>query len=181
MRKFTVIFLCLVVLILSLCGCANSNDNMSTEDIATSDENVQLTQSNDPLNEVLKIYEESMEANISTYCQEYLTFEGSPIDNLEEVKSIITEEYYEQIKATEHYQSENKDYEQATALNTLYFEDYSTPSEKIKVLALCYQSVVVDNKSTTYNTFYIFNMKYDEQNGWLIDSVEKPSDEYLKE
>lgn len=181
MKKLLLLILCLILLTLALCGCSNANSNNSSETSAISDDTTEPSQGNDPLNEVLKIYEESMENNIRTYCQEYLTYAGSPIENLETIANIITDEHYERIKSTENYQSKDKEYEQATALNTLYFEDYSTPSNSIKVLAQCYQSVIVDNKSTTYNTFYVFNMKYDEQSGWLIDSVEKPSNEYLKE
>lgn len=180
MKRVLTIFICIITVTLIMCGCAKSNVPNTTE-TQTTNEASPSNLNNEPLNDMLKIYEESMEDNISLYCENYLTYKGNPFKNLESVKSIITDEHYERIKSTENYQSDDKDYEQATALNCLYYEEYSTPSDTVNVLAQCYQSVIVDNKSTTYNTFYVFNMKYDEQNGWLIDSVEKPSNEYLKE
>ncbi len=179
MKRILAIFICIITVMLLMCGCAKSNIQNTTETQATSETSPNNV-NNESLNDMLKIYEESMEDNISLYCENYLTYKGNPFKNLESIEDVITDEHYKKIKSTENYQSDDKDYEQATALNCLYYGEYSTPSDTISVLAQCYQSVIVDNKSTTYNTFYIFNMKYDEQNGWLIDSVEKPSNEYLE-
>ncbi|MBQ2972376.1 MAG: hypothetical protein IJE16_07505 [Ruminococcus sp.] len=183
MKRIIPIISMITALTVLFCGCAlSNNENTDSTTQATSDETSFIsTTGNSNINDVLRIYEESLKTNIELYCEEYLTYQGSPTSELDVIESIITDDYYEQIKATSNYRTEDKDYEQATALNTLYYSDYSTASKNEKVLAQCYQTIIVDNKSTTYNTFYIFNMKYDEEKGWLIDSVEKPSYEYLEE
>ncbi len=182
MKRFIYIAIAIIVLLSVLCGCASTTttDTNATEPLEETKFSSKDNTGSD-INDVLRIYEESMKDNIELYCEEYLTYQGTPIKNLDAVKDVLSEEYYNQIKSTENYHTEDEDYEQATALNTLYFQDYSSPSSQVEVLALCYQSVIFDNKSNTYNTFFLFKMKYEDGKGWLIDSVEKPSYEYLEE
>lgn len=181
MKKFISIISILLIISCIFCACSLSSTETTAE--ATIDETspTSLHFNDDNINNVLKIYEESMKDNISVYCEEYLTYSGTPIKKLESVKDIITDDYYNQIKSTEKYNKVDKGYEQATALKTLYYSDYSSPSDNIKVLAQCYQSVIVNNNSTTYNTFYVFDMQYDATSDWLINGVDKPANEYLKE
>lgn len=182
MKKYILISLTLIFLLLVLCGCSTPTTTNTQETEPLEETNVSsIDNTGNNINDVLRIYEESMKENIEQYCEEYLTYQGTPIKKLDEVKSILTDEYYKQIKSTENYHSDDKDYEQATALNSLYFQDYSSPSSEVKVLAHCYQSIIVDNESNTYNTFFMFDMKYEDGKGWLINSVEKPSYEYLEE
>ena len=178
MKKIVLVCLIFILLLLS-CGCATKTAQKTNPTEA----NIENTESGfqNNINDILMIYEDSIKENISLYCENYLTYHSSPINNLDSVKSALTEQYYNQTKATQNYHHEDKEYEQATALNELFYEDFSTPTKQTKILAHCYQSVVIKNKSTTYNTFYVFDMKYEDGKGWLIDSVEKPAYEYLEE
>lgn len=71
----------------------DNNMQSTTETETTREATPSNLDNNDPLNDMLKIYEESMEDNISLYCEDYLTFEGSPFKNLESIRDIITDEH----------------------------------------------------------------------------------------
>lgn len=185
MKRIISVVLLLLTITVFFCGCGtttmqtNDTNTDSASTIEPTKEDITLSFEDNSINDVLKIYEESMSNTITTYCEDYLSYSGA--SDVATIRSIITEEYYQKIKSSESYHKTDDDYEQATALNALYYQDYSVPSEQVKVVAQCYQTVVVDNKSTTYNTFYIFDMNYDTEEGWLINGVDKPSNEYLKE
>lgn len=165
-----------VLLLCLLCGCNTiSSDNEETE---TTQATTLVMGAEEDLTSLLKIYEESLENNITTYCEEYLTYTGSPKENYEAIQDIITTEYQTKLKSTEGYSPAKNDYEQSTAINKIYYGDFSSPSDTIDVIAQCYQTVIFDNKATTGNVFYVFNMVYNQEHGWLIDSVELPSDTF---
>lgn len=179
-KKAFIILVVLAVVVATLSGCNNSatNNGESTPD------NIESTEYNEELSEMLRIYEESMKNNIETYCTEYLTFVDSPVDNIESIKDIITTDYLDRIKLISEApdnggeKDEKIKYEQATALSELFYSDYSVPTTRTKVLAQCYQTVTVDSKVTTKKVFYLFTMEYEEGTGWLVDSVDVPSDAF---
>lgn len=181
-KTFYILFV-LAVVVAILSGCNNSATNENNNDTSTT-ETVQATEYSEELSEMLRIYEESMKANIETYCIEYLTFVDSPADNLDSVKDIITTDYLDRIELISDSPDNGGDkdkkvkYEQATALNELFYSDYSVPTTRTKVLAQCYQTVTVDSKVTTNKVFYLFTMEYEDGTGWLIDSVDVPSNAF---
>lgn len=179
-KTLVLTFLSLIIMVGVLVGCdstANSNSNNTSDP-------TEATEYSEDLSNMLKIYEESMQNNIETYCEEYLTYVDTPENNLDAIKDIITADYLSRIETTLDYpnnnvqEDEKVEYEQATALSELFYSNYSTPSTRTKVLAQCYQTITVDGKVTTNKTFYIFNMKYEDNTGWLIDSVDIPSDAF---
>ncbi len=187
-KIFCTVFIATLILS-NLVGCTNksADNNQSTIDTATVTDNNESTEStanSEELSEMLKIYEESMKENIETYCIEYLTFVDSPVDNIDLIKDIITTDHLDRIQLISDAPDNGGDkdkkikYEQATALSELFYSDYSVPSTRTKVLAQCYQTVTVDSKVTTSKVFYLFSMKYEDGRGWLIDSVDIPSNAF---
>ncbi|MCH5300764.1 MAG: hypothetical protein J1E56_05530 [Ruminococcus sp.] len=184
MKKFLLILFAIIML---LCSCSagentdSTPDTVSTEQLqsttATADlssvqnENNKLKES---INEMQRIYEDSLYENIKTYTSNYLSYTGSALNNIEKIKSCVTDDYYKKLSSNAgHARNTNTDYQQSTFVSALFYGDNSIPSNNIKVLALCYQSVINKNISETHTIIYMFDMKY-MNNQWLIAGVEKP-------
>lgn len=179
-KIITIIPIILSLMILSSC-------NLSTDILSDNSSNTAPTEVNNE--EVLtqyfqlqqtyalsqRIYDENIKDTISAYCENYLSFEGSSLDNTESIKEYVTDDYYKKLTSEKGQSKANTDYQQATALNKLYFGDYSKPTDEIEISALCYQTTVHNKVSQTYNTFYLFNMTYSTEKGWLISDVSKPT------
>ena len=68
------------------------------------------------------------------------------------------------------HKKSDEDYEQATGLDKLYYGNNSSPSDNIEVIALCKQTVIYDDKVTTSDVTYIFDMLYKSGN-WVINGI----------
>lgn len=123
---------------------------------------------------LIKIYDEHLSEAINTYCEKYLTYTGNATDNVSKIKDIVSENYYTALKTQEGHKAYDKDYEQATGAEELYYAKPVSPYDSINVAAICKQTIIFDNDVTTNTIIYIFNMKYQNDN-WKIDSVEARS------
>lgn len=176
--------LCLFLCIL-FCGCSVNTEPIPEKENETTantseTETVSLSElqeENKSLKEKIEkynmIYQESLEESIETYCKYYLSYTGTAVKNIEKLEPFVTDMYYSELcSKTGHAQNTNN-YEQSTAIDTIYYSENSSPSEFIEVMVTCYQSIIYDNTAKTQSAAYIFNMKYIEGK-WLINSVEKP-------
>lgn len=172
------------LLIFSFCSCTSQNNtNDPTASSVVTDEAVTidvsaLQKENDALKKELssfsQIYEDSLKNSINAYCEHYLSYSGTALNNIDKLKPYLTDNYYnELITKTGHAQNTNTDYQQSTAIDAIYYSDNSSPRDIVEVLALCYQSVINNSTVETLNSTYIFNMQY-TAGKWLINSVEKP-------
>lgn len=159
---------------LSLFGCSEQSNETQTSNNATTANINQLQSSLSELEEkyqdVTKIYSDTLEESIKTYCDEYLSYKGSATDNVEKIKNVVTDRYYDELYSQTFHQKSKTDYEQATGIKELYYEDYSEPTNSINILAHCKQTTLYDNKVNTYNAFYTFEMTL-EDDVWKINSV----------
>ncbi len=183
MKKYLIIMFAVIMLLLCSCSVSKNTDSkpdtVSTEQVQSTTANLSSVQNeNDKLkkniSEMQKIYDDSLNENIKTYTSNYLSYTGSALNNIKKIKDCVTDDYYNKLSSNAgHARNTNTDYQQSTFVSELYYGDNSTPSNNIKVLALCYQSVVNKNISETHTIIYMFDMKY-INNQWLISGVEKP-------
>lgn len=155
-------------------AATKDESNVSATEIDVAKLSYDYSQLKDTYSRSQMIYDNSIENAITTYCEKYLTFSDTLLNNADKVKPYVTDAYYSELKATKRQQG-GSNYQQSTALHKLYFDNYSTPTTYVEVAALCYQTAVYNNKSETYSTFYVFAMEYDNSNNiWLIANVQKP-------
>lgn len=180
---FILLLLSILISIFSMTGCDN-NVNV-TQHIVASADTVQsatvdidkIIEENNSLKEELeaanRIYDNSLKNAVNTYCEKYLSYSGSATYNIDKVKNIVTESYYsELLSQLGHAKSDkDKDYEQSTGLDELYYAENSMPSDSIKVFAICKQTVIFDGEVKITDVIYTFYMNY--ENGiWKINSVD---------
>ncbi len=180
MRKIISILFAIVLtvsaFILSSCNKEinqTPNTAVATIDTAVNINDLQseLSELKDEYNNIIRIYDDSLEKSINTYCEEYLSFSGSASDNIEKIKYIVTNKYYNELISQTGHNKSNKKYEQSTGLDKLYYDKNLSPSDNIEIIALCKQTVIYNNNVTTNNVIYIFDMVY-ENDKWIINSTE---------
>ena len=182
MKKVLFILLTLSILIsiFSMTGC--DNNVTVTQPIAASSDTVQTTvdidniiEENNLLKQELadasKIYDDTLESAVNTYCEKYLSYSGSATDNIYKVENIITESYYNELLSQTGHQKSDDDYEQSTGLDKLYYSENSLPSDNIEVIAICKQTVIYKDEIKNNNVFYTFNLVYDVDK-WKINGVD---------
>lgn len=180
MRKIISILFAIVltvsVFILSSCDKEvnqTQNTAVATIDTAVNIDDLQseLSELKNEYNNIIRIYDDSLEKSINIYCEEYLSFSGSASDNIEKIKDIVTNKYYNELISQTGHKKCDKKYEQSTGLDKLYYDKNLTPSDNIEIVALCKQTVIFNNNVTTNNVIYIFGMVY-ENDKWIINSTE---------
>lgn len=161
---------------MSACGKQNKEvpkpiiaDTGATADIVSLQS--ELSESKDKYSDITKIYDKSLEESINTYCEKYLSFSGSATDNIEKIKDVVSNDYYNELLSQTGHEQSDEDYEQSTGLDKLYYDNNSSPSDSIDVIALCKQTVIYDDDVTTDNVNYIFNMLY-KNDKWVINGTE---------
>lgn len=179
MKKILYYLLTASLLISCLAACSiKSTDSDSTIDTAVTEETaVNIYDLQDKYNQlksdydsIAKIYDDTLESSINTYCEKYLSYSGSATDNIDSIKDVITNSYYNELMSQTGHQKYDDDYEQATGLYKIFYENYSSPSDNIEVISLCKQTVILDDKVTTEDAVYIFEMLY-ENNKWIINGM----------
>ncbi|MGN1468194.1 MAG: hypothetical protein ACI4W1_07790 [Ruminococcus sp.] len=178
MKKIIIICSVLISCILCSCNINNSSELENTVAEPTTVDISELQNENEQLKnntaELLKIYDNSLQKSIIEFTDIYLSYEGSALNNIDKVKPYVTEDYYsELVSKSGHAKNTNVSYRQSTAIDSIYYSDYSVPSNHCDIAALCYQTTVYNNTSETKTVLYIFNMTYNE-NSWLIAGVERP-------
>lgn len=180
MKKKLILFTSAILLIATLSACSKT-DEVSATNIATSDTSINIEQLQSDFseienkyNDITKIYDETLEASINEYCEKYLSYTGTATDNIEKVKDIVTDNYYDELQSQTGHQKSDEDYEQSTGVQKLYYENFSEPSDSIDVLAHCKQTVIYYDEVSTYNVFYTFEMKL-KSDTWKINSVSNNS------
>lgn len=123
-------------------------------------------------NDTQKIYDSSIKDNIITYCDNMLTYaDNISADNIDSVKNIITDTYYNELQSYLGHIQSTESFEQACGLEALYYGDNSTPSDSVDIIAVCKKATIYKDDVSTETVAYKFNMKYQSDN-WLINSVE---------
>lgn len=133
---------------------------------------IQLSEIKDKYNGIMKMYDDSINSSIDTYCEEYLSYYGSATNNIDKIESIVTESYYSKLQSQTGHQKSDNTYEQSTGVEKLYYSNYSSPTNTINIMAHCKQTVIFNNEVTTSDVGYSFGMVY-ENNIWKIDSVDR--------
>lgn len=179
MKKSIYLLLTAVLIISSftMTACGKDVKEISTPIVATIDTSVnidsiqsELSELKDKYSNITKLYDKSLKDSINTYCEKYLSFTGSATDNIEKIKDIVSEEYYEDLMSQTGHKKSDEDYEQSTGLNKLYYGNNSSPSDNIEVIALCKQTIIYDDKVTTSDVTYIFDMLY-KSDKWVINGI----------
>lgn len=178
--KKTIYLLLTAVLIISsltMTACTKKSNEISHPLVATLDTGVnidsiqsELSELKDKYSNITKIYDKSLKDSINTYCEKYLSFTGSATDNAKKIKDVVSDEYYEELMSQTGHKKSDEDYEQSTGLDKLYYGNNSSPSDNIEVIALCKQTVIYDDKVTTSDVTYIFDMLYKSGN-WVINGI----------
>ena len=188
MKKTTLLIL-ITVLILLLSGCSSSGKDVSKKNYI--DQVLDMTQSPTETIGHISVTESAdkqtagsekedqaeIQNAISLYCEHFLTYTDSPLNNIEMIKAIVTDDYYQGVKDIMGYISESEDsYSQAVAVDKFYYDSNPKETDELEVACLCYQNMIVNNNSSTINTFYIFNFIKDPDRGWIINSVDNYRD-----
>lgn len=167
----------LIISSLTMTACSKKSNETSHTLVATLDTGVnidslqsELSEVKDKYSNITRIYDKSLKESINTYCEEYLSFTGSATDNAKKIKDVVSDEYYEELMSQTGHKISDKDYEQSTGLNKLYYDNNSSPSDSIEVIALCKQTIIYDDKVTTSDVTYIFNMLY-KVGKWVINGI----------
>lgn len=175
MKKIICILLIASTLFMSACtsqlntetpDSASKSTTVSIEEIQT-----QLSEIKDKYNNIMKMYDESIDSSITTYCEKYLSYYGSATNNINKIQNILTDNYYSKLQSQTGHQKSDNTYEQSTGVEKLYYSDYSSPTNTINIMAHCKQTVIFNNEVTTSDVGYSFGMVY-ENNIWKIDSVD---------
>lgn len=171
------------VLILSsfLSGCSKKTNEVPKPNIATTDTSISVEQLQSALtkletkyDDITKIYDDTLEKSINTYCEKYLSYSDSATENIEKIRNVVTNDYYDELQSQTGHQKSNEDYEQSTGVEHLYYENFSEPFDSVNVLAHCKQTVIYDDEVKTDDSFYTFDMSF-ENSSWKINSVSKIS------
>lgn len=188
MKKILIISITLFSLI-SLCSCTKDKSDIPTPNTASADiatttvdiEAIQQSYSNleyeynalqEKYNNTQKIYNSSIENNIIAYCDNMLTYtDNISADNIDSVKNIITDTYYNELQSYLGHIQSTESFEQACGLETLYYGDNSTPSDSTDIIAICKKTAIYKDDVSTETLAYKFNMEYQSEK-WLINSVE---------
>ena len=133
---------------------------------------IQLSELKGKYRDIMKMYDNSINSSIDTYCEEYLSYYGSATNNIEKIKNIVTERFYSELLTQKGYLKSDNTYEQSTGVEKLYYSDYSSPTNSINIMAHCKQTVIFNNEVTTSDVGYIFDMEY-ENNTWRINSFDR--------
>lgn len=146
---------------------------VATVDTTVSIDNLQseLSKLKDEYNKITKIYDDSLKKSINIYCENYLSFTGSATDNIEKIKDVVSEDYYEELLSQTGHKKSDEKYEQSTGLDKLYYDNNSSPSDSIEVIALCKQTIIYDDNVTTDDVTYVFDMLY-KNDKWIINGTE---------
>lgn len=167
LKKVYIFVICLL-LTLSLTGCFSFKSNPKT-----------ISGSTQKLKTEFISYKKSAETCVNMYCDKYLSYDSKPeISNVKALKKYLTAEYYtELIQQPFVEQKPQKDYIQQTSAEELYYYGDSLEinnSDRIndlKIVALCYQSIIQDHKTESSRIVYKFSVKKND-NKWIISSVE---------
>lgn len=179
MKKSIYLLLTAVLIISSftMTACGKNVKEISTPIVATIDTSVnidsiqsELSEFKDKYSNITRIYDKSLKESINTYCEEYLSFTGSATEKIKKIKDVVSEEYYEELISQTGHKKFDYDYEQSTGLDKLYYDNNSSPSDRIEVIALCKQTVIYDDEVTTGNVTYIFDMLY-KSDKWVINGI----------
>lgn len=123
-------------------------------------------------NDTQKIYDSSIKDNIITYCDNMLTYtDNISADNIDSVKNVITDTYYNQLQSYLGHTQSTESFEQACGLEALYYSDNSTPSDSVDIIAVCKKTTIYKDDVSTETIAYKFNMQYQSDN-WFINSVD---------
>lgn len=167
----------LIISTLTMTACGKNTNEISTPLVATIDTSVnidsiqsELSELKDKYSNITRIYDKSLKESINTYCEEYLSFTGSATDNIAKIKDVVSDEYYQELMSQTGHKKSDDDYEQSTGLDKLYYDNNSSPSDSIEVIALCKQTVIYDDEVTTDNVTYIFDMLY-KSGKWVINGI----------
>lgn len=190
MKKFLIISIALFSL-LTFCSCTKKdNVDISLPNIASADtiavttvdvEAIQQDYANlkneynsleEKYNDTQKIYDSSIKDNIITYCDNMLSYIGNiSADNINDVKSIVTDTYYNELQSYLGHIQSTENFEQACGLEALYYSDNSAPYDSVDIIAICKKTTIYKDDAATETVAYRFNMKYQSDN-WFINSVD---------
>lgn len=96
---------------------------------------------------------------IDEYAQLYLSYIGSPKDNIPKLKDYLTEDYYNHLLSTIGHSKIDLEFEQSTGILNLFVSDYEFDSS-FNVIALCSQTTLYNNEVSNSNTAYVFKLAY---------------------
>lgn len=123
-------------------------------------------------NDTQKIYDKSIKDNIITYCDNMLTYTDNILsDNIDSVKDIITDTYYNELQSYLGHIQSSESFEQACGLEDLYYSDNSIPSDNADIITVCKKTTIYKDNVSTETVAYKFNMQYQSDN-WFINSVD---------
>ncbi len=164
------------ILVLSACINQKSTETPDSASKATTvsieEIQAQLSELKGKSSNIMKMYDNSINSSIDTYCEEYLSYYGSTTNNINKIQSIVTESFYSELLTHTGHQKSDNTYEQSTGVENLYYSDYSSPTNTINIMAHCKQTVIFNNEVTTSDVGYSFGMVY-ENNTWKINSVDR--------
>lgn len=182
---FLVIMAAILIAVI-VCGCSNGIGSFGSSDLLASNATEE-----DNTDETVKVFVSKSTPDsatvatgnmdqirdvVNSFCRSFLTFTDSPLNNIEDIKDLITKEYSSNIENIMGYYSKDEDYSQAVAVNKLYFSENPDQVEQVEVACLCFQNTVINETSSTISTFYVFKLVKDPDRGWLIDSVDNYRD-----
>lgn len=176
-RNIVILILCVIIMLIG--GCTDTSTNINNTE---KDNKVRLNTLQNEVDSYNKIYDAKLKKAIDKYCQYFLSFENRiDTQNVKKLKKYLTSDLYTKLlnqPYNENIEDEQCYYLQSTSVDELFYQEiskkieyYSTVNE-ITVLAVCSQSVISDNSTTTFNNIiYKFEMEY-RSNQWIISSVE---------
>lgn len=173
MKRFLLITTAIILCVMfASCAQRQTGDKEPTAETAVNIEELQfkINKLENKLSTYDKIYDDSLLNAIGVYCKNYLSFIDSP--STDQISEVVTVDYLSKLSVTGN-KGNNNEYQQATIVDDLFYEKINQNNpNSIKVVALCQQNIVYQNKSTTTDVYYIFSMQYKDK--WLISNVEKP-------
>lgn len=177
--KRIVVFFIICGIIFTISGCSfKSAHGYTAENGLSLKEEIKNLKSE--IDNYKVFYDKSLEESIQKYCEGYLSFQGRiDANNVKKIKKYITAELYNTLINQPFNEGEitQSDYSQQTAPDEIFYENISRRIGKYPeintttVLANCYQSVVSNNSTKSYNVICKFEMNR-RNNKWLIASAE---------
>lgn len=164
--KCLILIISIILIILIFTGCTLMSKKTTADKSTTTAE-----KTTDTLASTVSSIDknDTIESIISKYCDSYLSEDKHHAKEIDRIKDIVTDSYYNSEKNIESYIHPDKDFEQSTTLKKIYYSTMDQNTKFLSVAALCDQSLLYNNKSSAYSIFYIFDIRYDENKGWLIN------------
>lgn len=159
--KLIILSITIILVVVLFCGCEIKHKGEQSSNGTTINTTVEKT-----------IYNTSLEDNIKKYCEMYLSSDKNHAKSIETIKDIVTTSYYERQKNIENYLLPDPDFQGSTSLSKVYYDTIVENTKKIEVAALCNESLIFNDQTSSYTTFYIFDMEYINDT-WLINDVRK--------